>query len=458
MKNMNKKIMNNFICGIFASVMIIAFAFSACKHPADNSTDDPSDSVHIHKWGEWEITTPATCITAGVETRVCVLDAAHKETRPSDIDPNAHDWEQLSGTAPTCTTDGNGTRKCSLCNKGESGDLPALGHKYGNYEVTKEPTCSGGGIETAACTNDSSHTITRDIPIAPDAHDWADNWKITTPPTVVQGGIETDTCAHNTSHTRTRSITTAAFTDITDLETYLSGLSDNTAAAAYTVKLNVNNLGGDVNTSGSVGNTLSGNNAKYVSLDLSGSAITGIEDNAFLSCTNLISVNIPNTVISIGESAFNGCTGLTDVTIPSGVTSIGSSAFNRCTSLTSVNIPNSVTSIGIAAFQSCAGLTSITIPSSVTDIKGSVFNRCTSLTSVIIPSSVKSIGDWAFGNNTNLASVTFQGTIPEADFNSMGSFFGDLRDKFYASNSTNGTTGTYTTTAPVTAGSVWTKQ
>jgi hypothetical protein len=33
-----------------------------------------------------------------------------------------------------------------------------------------------------------------------------------------------------------------------------------------------------------------------------------------------------------------------------------------------------------------------------------------------------------------------------------------LRDKFYATNSTNGTPGTYTTTAPVSASSVWTKQ
>jgi hypothetical protein len=34
---------------------------------------------------------------------------------------------------------------------------------------------------------------------------------------------------------------------------------------------------------------------------------------------------------------------------------------------------------------------------------------------------------------------------------------GDLRTKFYATNSTNGTPGTYTTTAPVNSSSVWTK-
>jgi len=34
-----------------------------------------------HKWGEWEVTKPATCHEEGVETRVCKNDPAHKETR-----------------------------------------------------------------------------------------------------------------------------------------------------------------------------------------------------------------------------------------------------------------------------------------------------------------------------------------------------------------------------------------
>ena len=76
--------------------------------------------------------------------------------------------------------------------------------------------------------------------------------------------------------------------------------------------------------------------------------------------TGLTSIEIPNSVTSIGGSAFEGCTGLTSVEIPSSVTSIGGSAFEGCTGLTSVEIPSSVTSIGMGAFWECSGLTSIT--------------------------------------------------------------------------------------------------
>jgi hypothetical protein len=521
-------------------IVLMTALLAACNNDTTPDSKTPS-SAHIHRWGAWSVTSLATCTTNGVETRVCSLNVAHKETRDIPLDPvahiwgewaaeteptctetgkglrictlnsshtetgadipalghnyawvtttaptcteegvetgtctrdgattakdipvnpDAHDWQQLSGTLATCTTEGNGQRKCKICAKEETLDIfPALGHNYA-WVTTTAPTCTTVGAETGTCTRDATHKDTRPIAIDPNAHNWSNNWIITTPPTIVQGGIETDICAHDTSHTRTRSITAATFTGITDLGTYLSGLPGNTAAAAYTVKLNVNNLGGNVYTSGSLGYTLSSNNTKFVSLDLSGSTFTGIEDSAFLSCTNLTSVNIPNNISSIGDFAFNGCTSLASVTLPvnAGFTVIGASAFNRCTSLTSVNIPNSVTSIGNAAFQSCAGLTGITISNSITTIEGSVFNRCTGLTSVTIPNSVTSIGDWAFGNNTNLVSVTFQGTIAVSNFGSMGSFFGDLRDKFYAVNSTNGTPGTYTTTAPVSATSVWAKQ
>ena len=52
------------------------------------------------------------------------------------------------------------------------------------------------------------------------------------------------------------------------------------------------------------------------------------------------------SVTCIGDYAFVDCTGLNSITIPNSVTSIGNYAFDGCTSLTSITIPNSVTIIG----------------------------------------------------------------------------------------------------------------
>ena len=43
-------------------------------------------------------------------------------------------------------------------------------------------------------------------------------------------------------------------------------------------------------------------------------SVTSIESNAFVGCTNLTSVTIPNTITTIGENAFSGCTALKNVT------------------------------------------------------------------------------------------------------------------------------------------------
>ena len=98
--------------------------------------------------------------------------------------------------------------------------------------------------------------------------------------------------------------------------------------------------------------------------------------------SKLTSIEIPNSVTSIGYGAFNGCTGLTSIDISNSVTSIGEYAFYGCTGLTSIEIPNSVTSIGEYAF-SYSGLKSLTIGKSVTSIGYGAFRSCYDLASVV---------------------------------------------------------------------------
>ena len=137
--------------------------------------------------------------------------------------------------------------------------------------------------------------------------------------------------------------------------------------------------------------------------------VTTIELQAFQGCISLKEINIPESVTSIGVGAFQGCTSLEKINIPESVTSIGAGAFQGCTSLEKINIPEKVTSIGGRLFYGCTSLEKITIPESVTSIGGSAFFECKSLKEITIPKSVTIIGEDAFNGCISLEKIN----IPE---------------------------------------------
>ena len=139
--------------------------------------------------------------------------------------------------------------------------------------------------------------------------------------------------------------------------------------------------------------------------------LSKIGKEAFYNCSNLTSINIPDTVTSIGSYAFRDCSGLTSIDIPDGVTLIEVCLFQNCSSLMSVDIPNGVTLIKGGAFIGCIKLASINIPDSVTSIEERVFEKCIGLTSINIPDSVTSIGFSAFFNCSGLTSVNISGSV-----------------------------------------------
>ncbi len=132
-----------------------------------------------------------------------------------------------------------------------------------------------------------------------------------------------------------------------------------------------------------------------------------IYSGAFQWNGRLVSVQIPNSVTSIGSYAFYYCSNMGQVSIPRNVTRIGNCAFTHCL-IQTVNIGNKMTTIGYAVFAECERLTKVTIASSVTSIEKEAFEGCTNLTSITIPSSVTSIDGSAFSGCTNLTSITVQ--------------------------------------------------
>lgn len=143
--------------------------------------------------------------------------------------------------------------------------------------------------------------------------------------------------------------------------------------------------------------------------------VTRIGDKAFIWCSNLTSISIPNSVTNIGMEAFSGCSSLTSVTIPNSVTTISNYAFSWCSGLFTISMPESITTIGGSAFQGCTGLTSVTIPNSVLSIGMYAFSECINLASVSFGNNVSYIGESAFSRCSSLTSITIPNSVTTID-------------------------------------------
>lgn len=143
-------------------------------------------------------------------------------------------------------------------------------------------------------------------------------------------------------------------------------------------------------------------------------SVTSIGTSAFQGCSNLTSIEIPNSVTSLEDNAFTDCGSLTSIVIPDSVTSIGKAILSRCRKLTQAILPSSITSITTYMFSSCYKLVDIYLSNNITTIGDGAFNECQELTNLTIPTSVNSIGASALrlGSSTNKATITFKGTTP----------------------------------------------
>lgn len=141
-------------------------------------------------------------------------------------------------------------------------------------------------------------------------------------------------------------------------------------------------------------------------------SVVAIDKNAFINCSHITGIDIPEGVTTIGAAAFHGCKSLSALHFPASLTDIGASSFGECYKLSNVTFAagSMLSTIGLNAFDACRLITSITLPTSVINIDGA-FSNCSGLTSIVVPPSVTTIGGATFANCTNLESVLLMGTV-----------------------------------------------
>ena len=148
--------------------------------------------------------------------------------------------------------------------------------------------------------------------------------------------------------------------------------------------------------------------------------MTSIPSSAFSDCSELLSIKLPDNIISINDTAFARCQSLREIHIPASIESIGTRVFYYCQSLREIHIPANTESIGNGAFESCTKLTTVTFgkESKLRTIAGSygnsssycygTFMSCQNLSAIEIPASVETIEAAAFYYCKSLATVTFE--------------------------------------------------
>lgn len=140
--------------------------------------------------------------------------------------------------------------------------------------------------------------------------------------------------------------------------------------------------------------------------------LQNIQGYAFENCVSLESVNLPGSLEVLKEGAFQNCVGLVDVFIPAALQDTGymgsrayPGAFNGCANLKSVTFEEGMTRIPNYLFWKCTGLEEVTIPDTITEISSGVFSGCINLKTVNLSKNLEKLGSYAFSDCTSLTSV-----------------------------------------------------
>ena len=104
-----------------------------------------------HKFGAWNVRTPAKCEETGVDYRVCAV-CQQEETRTTA--KFGHDYADAwtVDKAETCAAPGSKSHHCTRCDAvADVTEIPAAGHKFGAWTIIREATLDDTGERTHTC-------------------------------------------------------------------------------------------------------------------------------------------------------------------------------------------------------------------------------------------------------------------------------------------------------------------
>lgn len=137
------------------------------------------------------------------------------------------------------------------------------------------------------------------------------------------------------------------------------------------------------------------------------SGITEIGDSVFRN-TNIIKIDIPNTVKRIGNQAFYSCA-CPSILMPDSVTEIGDDCF-RQGNISTIYLSENLSKTGRNALCGLK-ISQLEIPGSLKVVEGSLFSGCENLETVRFNEGVTTLNDNALSGLNNLAKVYLPSTI-----------------------------------------------